>query len=370
MEHEAIDVATPVVNEEEVEAVREVLLSGNYVSGLRVEQFEEKFARFIGVKHAVAVNSGTAALHIALEALGVGKGDDVMVPPLTFFATVSSVLYRGALPVFADIDLDDLCLSPESVEALITPNTKAIVPVHLFGAPAKMDKFTVLSAKYNIPVLEDCAQAHGSEFNGQKVGGIGNAGAFSFFATKHMTTGEGGMITTHHKHIAETARIIRNHGMRGRDEHVLLGYNNRMTEIEAAMGQVQLQKLDSLNQKRIANSEYLLSHIRRLPWAKVPVASRKQIKHTYFWCPVMMDENSNRGIEDLKAHLKKHRIGFRHRYREPLYKQSILASIGLDYSKVHLENVEKVAGNIIGLPNHPKLTQKQMERIVDVLRQF
>jgi perosamine synthetase len=233
-----------------------------------------------------------------------------------------------------------------------------------------MDKFTKLSKKYNIPVLEDCAQAHGSEFKGQRVGGIGEAGAFSFFATKHMTTGEGGMITTNHKHIAETARIIRNHGMRGRDDHVLLGYNNRMTEIEAAMGLVQLQKLDSLNQRRVANSEYLLSHIRQLPWAEVPVVSHETIKHTYFWCPVLINEDSNRDIEDLKAHLKKHRIGFRQRYRAPLYKQSILTSIGLDYSKVYLENVEKVAGNIIGLPNHPKLTQKQMERIIVVLNQF
>ena len=161
------------------------------------------------------------------------------MPPLTFFATVSSVLYLGAVPVFADIDLDGLCLSPESVLEKITPKTKAIVPVHLFGAAAKMKEFVEIGAEKGIPVLEDCAQAHGSEYSGKRVGGFGAAGAFSFFATKHMTTGEGGMITTNERKLAELAKILRNHGMEGRDDHVMLGYNNRMTEMEAALGPAQ-----------------------------------------------------------------------------------------------------------------------------------
>ena len=292
---EPIQVAAPLVGEDEAKAVREVLLSGRYVSGLKVEAFEKAFAKYIGVQYGVAVNSGTAALHIALEALGVGRGDEVIVPPLTFFATVSSVLYLGAVPVFADIDLDGLCLSPESVLEKITPKTKAIVPVHLFGAAAKMKEFVEIGAEKGIPVLEDCAQAHGSEYSGKRVGGFGAAGAFSFFATKHMTTGEGGMITTNDRKLSELAKTIRNHGMEGRDDHVRLGYNNRMTEMEAAMGLVQLRKLDSFNAARIANSEYLLERIAELPWAVVPTPSGERIKHTYFWCPVMVNEEYGKG---------------------------------------------------------------------------
>ncbi len=370
MKNEPIQVATPLVGEEEAAAVREVLLSGKYVSGAKVQAFEGAFAEYVGTKYGVAVNSGTAALHIALEALGVGKGDEVIVPPLTFFATVSSVLYLGAVPVFADIDLDDLCLSPESVLEKITPKAKAIVPVHLFGAAAKMDRFIKISETKGIPVLEDCAQAHGSEYAGRRVGGFGAAGAFSFFATKHITTGEGGMITTNDQKLAEVAKILRNHGMEGRDDHVRLAYNNRMTEMEAAMGLVQLGKLESLNAARIRNSEYLLGKIGALPWTEIPTPSKEQVKHTYFWCPVMVKEDYGKNIHDLKAHLREHRIGFRERYEAPLYKQPVLQKLGLDYSHIFLPNVEKVAGKIIGLPNHPGLSRQELDRIVDVLAAF
>jgi perosamine synthetase len=370
MNTEPIQVAAPFVGEEEVAAVREVLLSGKYVSGAKVQAFEKTFAEYVGVDHAVAVSSGTAALHIALEALGVGKGDEVIVPPLTFFATVSSVLYLGAVPVFADIDLDDLCLSPISVAEKVTPRTKAIVPVHLFGAAAKMDQFMAFSDEKGIPVLEDCAQAHGSEYSGKRVGGMGAAGAFSFFATKHMTTGEGGMITTNDERLVEVARIIRNHGMTGRDDHVRLGYNNRMTEMEAAMGLVQLEKLEGLNAARIRNSEYLLEKVAHLPWAAIPVPSKERVKHTYFWCPVMVKRSSGKSVIELKEHLQKNKIGFRHRYEAPLYRQPVLEKLGLDYSELHLPHVEEVAGQVIGLPNHPGLRQEELDRIVEVLKGF
>lgn len=370
MVHDFIKVAIPHVGEEEVAAVREVLLSGNYTSGKKVQEFEEKFAEYIGVKYAVAVNSGTAALHIALDAIGVGTGDEVIVPPLTFFATVSAVLYIRAKPVFADIDLDDLCLSPESVEQVITDKTKVILPVHLYGASAKMDKLNVIADKHKIYILEDCAQAHGTEYKGKKVGSIGTAGTFSFFATKHMTTGEGGMVTTNNAELAKQAKIIRNHGMIGRDDHVRLGFNNRMTEMAAAMGIVQLKKLDSLNEKRIANSEYLIQKIRDFPWTHIPVPGCN-VKHTYFWCPLMVDEkNSGKSTEALKQHLKNNRVGFRERYQEPLYRQEVLKQQGLNYSNVCLRNAEYVTGNIIGLPNHSELLKTDLDRIIEVLKSF
>jgi len=318
----------------------------------------------------VGVNSGTAALFIALEALGIGPDDEVIVPPLTFFATISSVLYHKARPVFADIDLDDLCLSPQSVESKITKKTKAIIPVHLFGAPAKMDELSALAAENTIALLEDCAQAHGTEYREQKVGGLGKAGAFSFFATKHMTTGEGGMITTNDPEVAEKCKTLRNHGMSSRDDHVCLGFNNRMTEIEAAMGLVQLEKLEKLNAKRIQHSDYLIQAAAKLSWAHMPLPAAK-CRHTYFWCPLMIDEEkTDRSIEDLKQHLAGHNIGFRHRYREPLYKQPLLKELGMDYTDLSLPNAEAVAGKIIGLPNHPKLNRQALDRIVSALNTF
>ena len=367
---QTIKVAQPCVGEEEIQAVAEVLRSGNYVSGERVKAFEAAFADYIGCRHAIAVSSGTAALHIALEAMGVGPGDEVIVPPITFFATVSAVVYLGASPVFADIDRTDLCLSPESVAEVITGRTRAILPVHLFGAAANCEALAAIANRHNLAWVEDCAQAHGTEFDGRRVGGLGEAGCFSFFATKNMTTGEGGMITTNDAQLAETSRIIRSHGMVGRDDHVRLGFNHRMTEMAAAMGLVQLAKLDSLNAKRIANSQYLLAAARELPWAVVPAANPR-VKHTYFWCPLMVDEaGSGKAFAQLREHLQANAVQFRQRYAEPLYRQKALAAHGLDYSQVYLPNAEAIAGKVLGLPNHPALTQAELDRVIGVLRSF
>lgn len=364
-----IKVAQPSVGKEEARAVYDILLSGQYVSGSNVQAFEKAFAEYTGTTQAVAVSNGTSALFIALEAMGVGPGDEVIVPPLTFFATISSVLYCGAKPVFADIDADDLCLSWKSVKENITSRTRVILPVHLFGAPAKMDMLCDVAAVHDIPILEDCAQAHGSAYKNKKVGSMGRAGAFSFFATKHMTTGEGGMITTDDENLADQARIIRNHGMSGRDGHVRLGFNNRMTEMEAAMGRVQLDKLDQLNQKRIQHSEYIINRLKDVSWARFPVPKSK-VSHTYFWCPLMINTDNPDKITQLKAHLTDNGIGFRHRYQEPLYRQPVFKTLGMDYSKICLPVVEKVAGQVIGLPNHPGLTRSDLERIVDVVKAF
>ena len=381
-----ISVARPFVNNEEAEAVKEVLLSGRYVSGPKVKEFEEKFAEYIGVKHAIAVNSGTAALHVALASIGIGPGDEVIVPPLTFFSTVSSVLHQNAVPIFADIDPESFCLDPSDVETKITENTKAIIPVHLFGNAAEMDKIMKIAKENNIKIIEDCAQAHGTEYKGKKVGSIGNAGCFSFYATKHMTTGEGGMITTNDDTIAEKARIIRNHGMIGRDEHVMLGYNYRMCEINAAIGLVQLKKLEKLNQRRIENSAYLLNEIknRGIEWLKVPEI-KDYVRHTFFWCPVIvLEERVGMSTQDVVKKLKERGIETRYRYRQPLYKQKVLQNLSpypkgcpfaclrrkINYSEVYLPNAERLAGRIIGLPNHPGLNKDDLDYVLDVLEKF
>jgi len=369
MSESFIQVAKPFVGEEEAEAIKEVLLSGQYVSGSKVAEFENAFAGYIGTRHAVAVNNGTAALFVALQALGIRPGDEVIVPPLTFFATVSAVLYHGAVPVFADIKEDHFCLDPESVRSKITPETRAVIPVHLFGAAADMDELTDIAQKSGIDILEDCAQAHGTEYKGRKAGSMGKAGAFSFFATKHMTTGEGGMITTDDPEMADLCRIIRNHGMSGRHGHVCLGFNNRMTEMEAAMGLVQLKKMDELNRRRIENSQYLIDRLSHLSWVRM-ARPEKDIIHTYFWCPLLVEKGRDKTIEGLKAHLAQKKIGFRHRYLAPLYRQPVLKNLGLDYSPVCLPIAERVAGQVIGLPNHAGLTRKDLDRVIDAVASF
>jgi dTDP-4-amino-4,6-dideoxygalactose transaminase len=381
-----IKVARPFVSEEEVEAVRKVLLSGNYVSGDRVAEFETTFANFVGTRHAVALNSGTAALHLCLAALGVGPGDEVIVPPLTFFSTVSCVLHQNAVPIFADIDPDTYCLDPQDVARRITDRTKAIIVVHLFGQAADLDQFAALSREHNIPIIEDCAQAHGTQYHGRVVGSIGAAGAFSFFATKHMTTGEGGLITTNSAEIAESARKMRSHGMTDRDTHVAIGYNYRMTEIAAAMGLVQLEKLETLNQKRIQFSMALIEGLSDLPWLKPPVLL-PQVVHTFFWAAFQVDEAQlGCSTAQLVQRLRKAGVEVRHRYHAPLYRQPVLTQgegFGrgcpwschhygrtVDYAKQRLSQVEKVAGKLIGLPNHPGLTLQDIKDVIRIVKRI
>jgi perosamine synthetase len=257
-----------IIEEEEIHAVNEVLqnkkLSGfylNFLGGEKVRQFEEAFANYHGIKNAISVNSGTAALHVALAALNIGPGDEVIVPAYTFTATASSVLMANAVPVFCDIDAKSYNINPSEIEKLITPSTKAIIAVHLLGNPAEMDAIMSIAKKHNLKVVEDCAQAPGAMYKNKLVGTIGHVGCFSFVETKNMVTGEGGMIITDDEKTAERCRLIRNHGeswMQGKPRPYLsniLGYNFRMTEIEAAIGIEQLKKLDRFNKAR---NEYTL----------------------------------------------------------------------------------------------------------------
>lgn len=376
-----IKVAQPFVGEEEIDAVKEVLLSGRYISGVKVREFEEAFAQYLGVEHAAALNSGTAALHVSLALVGVGPGDEVIVPPLTFFSTVSAVLHQYGVPVFADIDPVSYCLDPVDVERKITSRTKAIIPVHLFGNAVEMDRLLAIAREHGIAVVEDCAQAHGTRYKGKKVGVLGDIGIFSFFATKHITTGEGGMLVTNNREWGEKARMIRSHGLIDRDNHHYLGYNYRMNEIAAAIGLMQLPKLEHLNKKRIDNSLYLIRELekRRVPWLTTPQLM-DHVRHTFFWCPMLIDEvRLGMSTNALVHQLKESGIETRNRYWEPLYRQKILVekdahphrvnfiSNNIDYKKVYLDNAEKIVGRLLGLPNHPGLDKNQLDRVVDII---
>ena len=379
---EIIKVASPQIGIEEIDAVAEVLLSGNYVSGAKVAEFERQFAAYVGTAHAVAFNSGTASLHAALMASGVGPGDEVVVPALTFFSTITSVIHQNAVPVLADISPDNFSLCPESFERCISPRTRAVIPVHYLGHAAEMDAIRTLAEEKKIAVIEDCAQAHGTTYRGQRVGSIGQIGAFSFFATKHMTTGEGGAATTDSSEWAEKMRMFRNHGMQGRDSHEVLGYNYRMTEIAAAIGIVQLGKMERLNAARVRHSESLISRLTDIPWLTLPSVPG-HVGHTYFWCHVLVDEDQlSMTTRDLIGRLREEGVEVRNRYIEPLYKQPLLTSnvppilklVAGDrlpaYGEMFLPNVEAIAGKVIGLPNRPDMTEDEMDRVADVLHRI
>lgn len=361
-----IKVAIPVIDQEEINAAVKVLKSGNYTSGPIVEQFEKEFSEYIGTQYAVACNSGTAALHMALLSLGIGPGDEVIVPSMSFFATVSAVMMTGAEPVFCDVDgyANMYC---NNLSYHITQKTKAIIPVHYFGMPCEIEAILDVAKKYNLFVIEDCAQAHGAMVGTKKVGSFGIANCFSFFATKNMTTVEGGMVTTDDKYIYEQCKLLRSHGMVDRDNHVILGYNYRLNEVFAAIGRKQLSKLDDLNDRRIINSRFLQSEItapgiRHLYLDEDVFNGTK--KCVYFWFPVVTSSipHAKRFIN----YLKQNGIEVRYRYETPLYNQPIFKR---KFDDISLQNSIKLSGCIIGLPNHPLLTKQELQKIVNVVNE-
>ena len=371
------------MDDEEIAAVTKVLRSGRLASGSSVLEFESRFAAYLGCEHAVAVNSGTAALHLALLCLKIGPGDEVIVPPLTFFSTVAAILYVGAIPVFADIEPSSLCLDPKDVKRCITSQTRAILPVHIYGNAAEMDSLKELAKVNGLALVEDAAQAHGTEYKGKKVGTFSDAGVFSFYATKHMTTAEGGILVTNSGRIAKLAKSLRNHGMKDYDTHQWLGYNYRMNEISAAIGLVQLKKLDVLSEKRIKNSKYLSACFAEMNLSGITVfEGNEDVRHTYYWFPIYIDKNRI-GVE-AKEFAKRMRckgIETRSRYNEPLYAQPLLQAGSVpypggqffsrlpDFGTLHLPVAERIMGQMLGLPNHSGLGKNELDRVVQAVTQ-
>jgi len=370
--------AEPYIGSEEIQEAVKVLESGNFVSGRKVEEFENAFADYIGVDYAVAVNSGTSALHLALLSLGIGKGDEVIVPALTFFATVEAVLYVGATPVFADIDEEIFCMLPEDVSGKLTEKTRAVIPVHLFGHPCDIEKLNDVVSEfemenhlnYTIPFIEDCAQAHGAEYLWGKLP-TALYGCFSFYAAKNMTVAtEGGIIVTDDSQFAEKCRILRNHGMTDRNTHAYLGYNYRMNEIAAAIGLVQLKHLDRMNMIRQKIADYYNRHI-DVEWLQKPVVKDYCTKHAWFWYSCLIDEDElGMPTQTLREKLLSEGIETRFRYTEPLYHQPVIRK----YFSRHPYQIdwgcpvaEDICGRIIGLPMHPKLSEEDLEYICEVL---
>jgi len=349
-----ISIAKPMIGPEEKQAVLDVLDSGMLAQGPRVHEFEEEFARLSGTRFAVAVSSGTTALHLALLAHGIGKGDEVITSPFTFIASANSILYTGARPVFVDICADTFTIDPDQIERAITPATKAIMPVHLFGLCSDMDAIMSIAKKHNLVVIEDACQSHGAQIKGKPAGSFGT-GAFSFYATKNMTTGEGGMVTTDNEELAAEMRILRQHGMKVRYYHEELGFNFRMTDIQAAIGLAQIKKLDLYNNIRIRNAKFFDENLKCVVKPFVP----EGYKHVYHQYTIRV-ENGHR--DALMTHLHDNGIGTGIFYPIPVHQQSFYRD-ELGYTD-SLPQAEKAASEVLSLPVHPGLSEKDLQEIV------
>jgi len=348
-----IPIACPDIGEGEKKAVAEVLDSGVIAQGPKVGEFEQRFAEYVGVEYAVAVSSGTAALHVALLAHGLGVGDEIITSPFTFIASSNAVLFTGAKPVFADIEEDTFNLDPEKVKEKITPNTKAILPIHLFGHPADMGAYVDLAADHGLALIEDACQAHGATYKGEKVGSFGS-GCFSFYPTKNMTTGEGGMITTDDKIIDRRSRSIRQHGMSKPYTHEVLGHNFRTTDIAAAIGLEQLTKLNGYNKARRDNAKYLMDNISS---DLVLPVQRRDCFHVFHQFTVRV-----RGRDEAVEKLRSEGVGCGIYYPTPSHRQPLY--VGLGYGGESYPVAQKAAGEVLSLPVHPKLKNEDLDKIV------
>lgn len=357
-----IPIARPVLNDDEIQSVTNVLKSGILCQSSKVREFEREFAEYIGVKHAVATSSGTTALHTTLLAHGIKNGDEVITTPFTFIATSNSILFCNAKPVFADVDERTFNINPNLIEEKITDKTKALLIVHLYGQPCDMKPITKICKDNDLVLIEDACQAHGAEYNGRGLGSFGT-GCFSFYPTKNIITGEGGIITTNDAGIAKTSRMLRDHGSSKRYHHDILGYNYRMTDLNAAIGIEQLKKLEKLNKKRIANAEFLTKGISRIR-GLLPPLIMPNTRHVFNQYTIRVTGDFPLSREELMQRLEKRGIETRVYYPIPIYKQPFYKELGYGSN---LSVSEMLAREVLSLPVHPMLTDKDLEAIVEAL---
>lgn len=359
-----VTIAQPTAGNEEVAAVERVLRSGMFASGPEVAKFEKEFAAYCGVDHAVAVSNGTTALHAALASAGIGPGDEVIVPSFTFIATATCVSMCGARPVFADVDPRYFTLDPDSVNGLIRKTTKAVIGVHLFGQPFDVDPIAELCSDHKLALIEDAAQSHGSKYKGKMTGGFGKGGCFSFYPTKNMTTGEGGMITTDDPGYATALRRFINHGQSEKYLHTSLGYNYRMTDIGAAIGRVQLKKLDGFNARRNLNASFFDSHIRK-PGLVLP-ERRDAGTHVFHQYVVKVTGDFCMNREHLMEHLKEKGIGTAVHYPIPIHRQPVYGPVA---QGVTCPVSDALSKQVMSLPVHPFVTDEQLDYICTAINE-
>jgi dTDP-4-amino-4,6-dideoxygalactose transaminase len=331
--------------------------SGSLAQGPRVKQLEEEFGAFVGADHAVATSSGTTALHLALLGHGIGEGDEVITVPFTFIASANSIVYTGARPVFVDIDERDFTMDVSQVEAAITPRTKAIMPVSLYGQPADMPAIDEIAGRHGLAVIEDAAQAHGAAVGDRKSGTWG-AGAFSFYPTKNMTTGEGGMITTRDGDYAERVRLLREHGMKVRYHHDIVGYNFRMTDIAAAIGLAQLPKLPGYNDRRRAIAARYDAELRGVITPYV----RPGVTHVYHQYTVRVHER-----DAFVEKLKERGVGSAIYYPIPVHRQKPFVAMG--YGGQSFPVTDRLTDQVVSIPVHPSLSDDEVSTVIGAVNE-
>ncbi len=358
-----IPLSSPDITEDDIEAVVSVLRTPRLSIGPRMVAFEESMAQFTGVPHAVAVSSGTAGLHLCLRALGIGEGDEVILPSFTFIAAGNAVLYERARPVFVDIDPVSLNLDPNKLEASITPRTRCILVVHTFGWPADMDPILQITRKHGLPVIEDACEALGAQYRGQNAGGMADLGVFAFYPNKPITTGEGGMVVTRDSGLAETIRALRNQGRRAEDgwnEHRLLGYNYRLSEINCALGYTQMQRISSILEQREAVAAMYARELAAIPEVMAPPLTIPDGRLCWFVYVIRVA-----GRDSIYRQLTAQGIGCG-RYFAPLHLQPLFARFN---GACDLEVTEEVSERTLALPFFNRLAADQVAEVCQRLRE-
>ncbi len=346
------------IREEVFREMAEVLESSQYILGPKVLEFEKKVAAYHGVSEAIGVASGTDALHLSLESLGIGEGDEVITTPFTFFATVEAILYTGAVPVFVDIVRDTMNMDPSAIEEKITERTKALLPVHIFGHPADMEAIMDIARRHDLKVIEDCAQSFGAEVGGSKAGSFGDAGCFSFYPSKNLGAfGDGGMILLNDQEVAGDIRKLRNHGARGAYRHECVGFNSRLDEIQAAVLLVKLRRIDEYNRRRRQNAD-LYNEL--ISGSIVRPLERPGFTHVYHQYTIRTTKR-----DEIKQRLREHNISSVVYYPVPLHLQDALGYLG--YKKGDFPVAEEAAEKVLSLPMYPELEEAAVRQIAAII---
>jgi dTDP-4-amino-4,6-dideoxygalactose transaminase len=357
-----IRIAQPSLSDDEKQAVLAVLDSGQLAQGPVVADLEASFAKWCGATHAVAVSSGTAGLHVALLAHGIGPGDEVITSPFTFIASANAALFVGARPVFVDVDPETFNIDPALVEAAITPRTRAIMPIHLYGYPAAIPELEAIAKRHGLLLIEDACQAHGATINGRKVGTFGASAVFSLYPTKNMMAGEGGLITTNDDAIAERARMLRSHGASRTYEHEILGYNFRLSDLHAAIGRGQLARLDGFNAARRHNADVLAEGLTGLDGIALPI-EQPGYRHVFHQFTIRVPGRR----DELQRKLAQRDVESRVYYPIPVHEQPLYRKLG--YEAVHLPVSERLSHEVLSLPVHPGLTDEDLLRVIEAVRE-
>ncbi len=363
---ERIALAQPEIDESDIEAVVEVLRSGRLALGPKAEEFERIVADYVGVRHAVAVSSGTAALHLIVRALGIGPDDEVLVPSFTFAATVNALLYEGAVPVFVDIEPETYNIDPEDLEKKVTPRTKAVIVVDVFGHPAEWDAILEIAGRHNLKVIDDSCEALGAEYKGKKIGQFGAAAAFAFYPNKQITTGEGGVIVTNDGEIARLCRSMRNQGrgeMGSWLHHERLGYNYRIDEMSAALGVSQLKRIEKFLAKREQVARWYTERLKGLDWVRPPVV-KPYVRMSWFVYVVTLAEGIDR--DAVMRSLEEQGVPCR-AYFSPIHLQPYIRE-RFGTREGELPVTESVARRTIALPFHSSMSPDEVEYVVESLK--